>query len=110
MTSIGSGTATPFSRPVAPAAGVGTRIAGPSGVGDAAEATVALLVVADRLVQELAVEVGPEHGREPQLCVGRLPEQEIGDAHLPSRPDQKVGVWDSGVVKPRRDGVGGDAR
>ena len=44
-----------------------------SGVFDRAEAAVALLEVADRLVERLAAEVGPEHRREPQLGVGRPP-------------------------------------
>src|SRR4029077_11055909 len=60
-----------------------------SGVfGDRAEPTFALLEVADRFEQELAVEVGPEDRCEPQLGVRSLPEQEVRDPHLAARSDE----------------------
>src|SRR5256885_2304588 len=48
------------------------RVAGERLFLDAAEAAITLLVVADGLVQVLAVEVGPEHRREPEFGVGGL--------------------------------------
>src|SRR5512134_2921997 len=46
------------------------------------EPTGALLEVADRLEERLAREVRPEDGREPQLGVRDLPQQEVRDALL----------------------------
>src|SRR5687768_5298211 len=59
---------------------------------DLSEPPLALLVVPDRLEQVLAAEVGPEHGREPELGVGRLPHQEVRDAHLPRGTDEQIRV------------------
>src|SRR5262245_61390374 len=62
-----------------------------SGVlGEAPEAPLALLVVADRLEQVLAGEIRPEDRREPEFRVGDLPEQEVRDPHLAARPDQEI--------------------
>ena len=51
----------------------------------------------------LAVEVRPEHRREPELRVGGLPQQEVGGALLAAGADQQVGVGHVGVVEAARD-------
>ena len=47
-------------------------------------------------------EIGPEDGRDPDLRVGDLPEQEIGDPHLAARPDEQVGVREATPCIGRR--------
>ena len=49
---------------------------------EAAEATVSLGVVLEGLEEPLAVEVRPQNVREVQLCVRRLPQQEVREASL----------------------------
>src|SRR5688572_21618454 len=56
------------------------------------EATASLLEVRDRPVEVDGAEVRPQHRRHPQLRVGDLPQQEVGDPHLAAGPDQEVGV------------------
>src|SRR5207344_338234 len=71
-----------------------------SGVfGETAEASFPLLEVADRLEQELAVEVRPEDGREPQLRVRDLPQQEVRRAHLAAGADEQIRVGRVGRVE-----------
>src|SRR5919197_92267 len=85
------------SRPLAATAGVepivqarryGSDVVGrrSSDVVERAEAAVALLEVADGLEQVLPVEVGPQHRCEPQLRVGRLPQQEVRRPLLAAGP------------------------
>src|SRR5512134_892300 len=57
---------------------------------DAPEASIAPLVVEDRLEEVLAVEVGPVHGRDVELRVRELPEHEVADAILPGRANQQI--------------------
>src|SRR5512138_1097041 len=59
-------------------------------------AALALLEVEDRLEEVALAEVGPQRGSHPDLAVGDLPEQEVRDAHLPGRPNEKVGVRNAG--------------
>src|SRR5215204_307424 len=82
----------------------GTRTGLPGVVlGDGPEPSRTLLVVADRLVQVLAIEVRPVHRREVQLAVRGLPEEEVADALLAAGPDDQVGIRHVGVVQPPRD-------
>src|SRR6185503_20708565 len=55
-----------------------------------AEAALALGVGVERGVEILAAEVGPEGAREVELGVGRLPEEEVGDAELAAGADDEV--------------------
>src|ERR1700730_16194518 len=64
-------------------------------VDDAAVAALALLKGEDRLEEMALAEVGPERGGDPDLAVRDLPEQEVGDSHLPARADQQVRVRES---------------
>src|SRR5262249_19212415 len=57
-----------------------------------AEAAAPPLVVGDGPVEMSRAEVGPEGGRHPQLGVGDLPQQEVGDPHLPARANEQVGI------------------
>src|SRR6185503_6682149 len=57
------------------------------GLAEAAEAAVAALVVGDGLEQMDAAKVGPETIGDKYLCVGDLPEQEVGDALLAAGAD-----------------------
>jgi hypothetical protein len=59
---------------------------------DAAEAAVALRIGGQRGVDLGGAEVGPQAVGEEQLRVGRLPEQEVADAHLAAGADEQVGV------------------
>src|SRR5919201_2071187 len=68
-------------------------------VGYPTEGAGPFLVVADRLEQMLPVEVRPQHGREVQLRVGGLPEQEVRDPLLAGGPDDEVGVRHVRVVE-----------
>src|SRR5262245_66005453 len=43
-------------------------------------------------------EVRPERRRDPELCVGDLPQKEVRDPHLAARPDQQIGIGHVGGV------------
>ena len=68
-------------------------------LGDLAETPRPLLEVADRLVQLLAVEVRPEHRREPQLAVRRLPQKEVEMRSSPLVRMSRSGSGMSAVVQ-----------
>ena len=70
---------------------------------DPAEAALAALVLAHRVEEVLAAEVGPQHVGEDELAVGQLPQQEVGDAVLARRADHEVGVGHLGVVEVAAD-------
>jgi len=53
---------------------------------------VPLLEVGDRETKLARPEVRPERRRHPQLGVGDLPQEEIGQTQLPARADQQVRV------------------
>ena len=57
-----------------------------------AEPAAALLKVRDGLVQHLRGEVRPQHIGEPELGIGRLPGQEVGQTELAAGPDEQVRV------------------
>src|SRR5687768_5527500 len=67
--------------------------------GDAAVPALAALVLEDGLEQLAAPEVRPEGVGDPDLRVGDLPEQEVGDAHLAGGADQQVGIGQPGGVE-----------
>src|SRR5689334_14955722 len=69
------------------------RTAGAAGAldDDTAIATFASPEFGDRQLEMLLAEVGPERVDEHQLGVGTLPEQEVADALLPARANQKIG-------------------
>src|SRR5512140_283425 len=64
-----------------------------------AEAAVPALVVPDRLEEVLLPEVGPVELCQPDLAVGKLPEQEVGEAHLPAGADQQIRIGKAGRVE-----------
>src|SRR5262245_60546863 len=43
--------------------------------------------------------VRPERGRDPELRVGDLPQEEVRDPHLAARPDQKIGIGHVGGIE-----------
>src|SRR5262245_21686623 len=57
-----------------------------------AVAPVAAVELAHRVAQALLVEVRPQRLGEYQLGVGRLPQQEVGQALLAGGADQQVGI------------------
>ena len=63
------------------------------------EAAPASLELAQRLLEGLAVEVGPQLLAEDELRVGALPEQVVGDPLLAAGADQQVGVVHLGRVE-----------
>src|SRR5687768_3779862 len=54
------------------------------------EAARTALELGDGTVEVRGAEVGPERGRDEQLGIRDLPQQEVGDPHLPARPDEEV--------------------
>ena len=64
-----------------------------------AEPSLAAGVGVQRGLELGAAEVGPERGRELELRVGRLPQQEVRHAHLAARADDQVGVGHVGRVQ-----------
>ena len=61
-----------------------------------AEASLALLVVADGTAELLLAEIGPEGVAEVEFGVGRLPEQVIAEAQFAAGTYQQVGVGHEG--------------
>src|SRR5881628_1761301 len=74
---------------------------------DAPEPPIALLEIAEGLEEVLLVEVRPVHRGEPQLRVRGLPQEEVRDAVLASRPDQQVEVRHVRVVQAGGDRIRG---
>src|SRR6266480_1342074 len=56
------------------------------------EAPVAALVIGDGAIEVDGAEVRPERRRHPELGVGDLPQQEVGNAHLAAGPDEQIGI------------------
>src|SRR5690606_30259621 len=69
-----------------------------------AEAALAGVIGVDGLEQLVLAEVGPQRGRDVQLGVCHLPEQEVGDAQVPAGADEQLGVGDVGHVEELREG------
>ena len=67
--------------------------------GQSAVAPFALLVIHECLVQVPAPEVGPQGVGDPDLGIGDLPEQEVGDAQLATGADQQVRIGLAGGVQ-----------
>ena len=65
---------------------------GGGGGADVAEPAVPPLVFEDGFEQVAPAEIRPEHGRDDDLRVGDLPEEEIRHPHLAARPDEKVRI------------------
>ena len=70
-----------------------TASAFPRSGSSTAEAPTARGELADRHLQLLASEVGPEHIGEAVLRVGGVPEQEVGDALLTGGADHEIRIW-----------------
>jgi len=49
-------------------------------------------VLLERLEELRLAEIGPQHVREGELGIGRLPEKEVADAELPAGADDEVGI------------------
>src|SRR5688572_24448275 len=50
-------------------------------------------------IEGVRTEVWPERLTEVELRVGRLPDQEVGEALLPAGPDHEVGIGQTGRVQ-----------
>src|SRR5450759_1335831 len=72
---------------------------------DAAVAALPLLEIEDRLEEMALAEVGPERGRDPDLAVGDLPEEEVRDAHFAARADEKIRVGQPGRAEARSESL-----
>src|SRR5207253_1227756 len=70
-----------------------------------AEPSPSRCVLRQRGTQVTLVEVRPELVDEDKLCVRELPEQEVRDAKLATRPDQQVRVGQLRGVEVRREHV-----
>src|SRR3989304_993144 len=79
-------------------AGVDAVSGGRVGLSEAAEAPRPLGVGLQRPVHLGLVEVGPVGGRAVELGVGRLPEEEVGDAHLAGGSGPPVGGGQAGAA------------
>src|SRR4051812_32444422 len=80
------------------------------GLVHAAIAALPALEVEDRLIEVPAPEVGPEGVGHPDLGVGDLPEQEVGDPQLARGTDHQVGVCLAGGVEVASDRLLVDVR
>src|SRR5262245_23985664 len=76
---------------------------------ETAEPALAAVIFGQRLLQHGAVEVGPMDGDEDQLAVGRLPQQEIGQALLAAGADNEIGIGQIRCVEEARQGFRRDA-
>src|SRR5438309_4744353 len=63
------------------------------------EATLALLEEVERLQVLTLAEVGPQRVRDVDLGVGELPEEEVAESHLAARPDEEIGIGNTGGGK-----------
>ena len=63
------------------------------------------MIFRDGLVKLLGRKVRPEDVGEIKFAVSALPEEEIGDAHLPARPDQQLRVRDAGGIEIAAEGA-----
>src|SRR5919109_567547 len=59
---------------------------------DSAEAPVAALVIGDGAIEVGGTEVGPERRRHPELGIGDLPQEEVGNTHLAAGANQQIGI------------------
>jgi hypothetical protein len=55
-----------------------------------AKAPVPLAVLRERVLERLVVEIRPQTVDEIELCVRALPQQEVAQALLATRPDQEI--------------------
>ena len=60
-------------------------------------------IVLERRDERRIVEIRPEDRHEHEFGVGGLPEQEVGQPHLPGGPDDQVGIGDVRRVEPGRE-------
>src|SRR6266702_3798230 len=58
----------------------------------ATEPPRAALEFENRAVERARPEIRPEVGRDPELGVGDLPQEEVGDPHLSARADEEIGI------------------
>src|SRR4029453_10217550 len=69
---------------------------------DSPEPPIALLELGHRDAELARAEVRPQDRRHPQLGVGDLPQQEVGEALLATGTDQQVGIGHAvGVERAR---------
>src|SRR5262245_16580976 len=74
-------------------------------LGDPTEATLPQLELAQRFEELPFAEVRPQRLGDVDLRVGDLPQQKVRETHLATRPDQEVGIGDSGGAEALRDRV-----
>src|SRR5262249_13660760 len=79
-----------------PGSGSLTRTLVASGVSiDAPKAAVPPLKVGHGLKEVPPPEIGPQEIGDPELRIGYLPEQEIGEPHFAARADQEIGIGET---------------
>src|SRR6185369_17419945 len=71
----------------------------------ASEPALAALELAERLEKLQLAEIRPQRLRDVDLRVRELPEEEIADPHLPARPDEEIGIGDTGGAERGGDEV-----
>ena len=72
---------------------------------DGAEPPFSFLEIDQSLDEVQAPEIRPENRSDPDLGIGDLPEQEIGNPKLTARPDKEVGIGDSGRIQTPGEGL-----
>src|SRR5207249_5093002 len=70
----------------------GIELLGAGDRGETAEPSLPIAEVTHGLCQVIFAEIGPVQRRRPVFGVGRLPDQEVAQAHLPGRPDHQVWI------------------
>src|SRR5262245_5362151 len=70
-----------------------------------AETALARAIVAQRLMEQGRIEVGPTLGSDPQFRIRNLPQEVVTDAHLARGANQQVRVGHPRCVQCVRDGL-----
>ena len=71
-----------------------------AGSTSSAEPTLARRILIERRDESRVVEIGPQDRQEDEFGIGRLPEQEIRQAHLARGADDEIGIGKAGRVEP----------
>ena len=66
-------------------------------------AALALLVLGDALEQMMTTEIRPERGRDVNLGVCQLPQQEVAEPHFAAGADDEIGIGKMAGVEVLRD-------
>src|SRR5207244_11916652 len=75
-----------------------TRATSVSATSHLSESSRAALEFGHGSIEIDGAEVRPERRRDPELCIGDLPQEEVRDPHLAARADQQIRIGEVGGV------------